>query len=228
MNKKKIFTLALVAIIAVAAITSASLAYFTDTKTAKNTITMGSVKITLDEGEVDSKGQFTDGGKRIEGGIAYGPDAVFPGAEIDKDPTVNNVGRNGAYIRATVNISDWANICGAYFPNAPVAFTDGYEETLMLLVGELGEGWSVTDAVAGDTFTVGQFDVKFILKYDGVLPSGESTTPIFSKVYVPTEFTNETASCLDEINIVAEAMQENSFNTWEEAFSAFDGEELPN
>ena len=49
MSKKKIITLALVAMIAILSITSASLAYFTDTKTAENTFTMGNVKIVLDE-----------------------------------------------------------------------------------------------------------------------------------------------------------------------------------
>ena len=45
MSKKKLITLALVAIVAITAIASASLAYFTDTKTADNTFTMGNVKI---------------------------------------------------------------------------------------------------------------------------------------------------------------------------------------
>ncbi len=49
MTKKKIVTLAIAAVIAVMAIAGASLAYFTDTKTAENTFTMGNVKITLDE-----------------------------------------------------------------------------------------------------------------------------------------------------------------------------------
>ena len=52
MSKKKIITLALVAMIAILSITSASLAYFTDTKTAENTFTMGNVKIVLDETDV--------------------------------------------------------------------------------------------------------------------------------------------------------------------------------
>ena len=51
MSKKKIITLALVAMIAILSITSASLAYFTDTKTAENTFTMGNVKIVLDDVE---------------------------------------------------------------------------------------------------------------------------------------------------------------------------------
>lgn len=53
-NQKKILTLAISAIIAVTAIASASLAYLTDTKTADNTFTMGNVKITLDETDINN------------------------------------------------------------------------------------------------------------------------------------------------------------------------------
>lgn len=224
MNKKKVLTLALVAVVAVIAVTGASLAYFTDTKTAKNTFTMGNVKISLDESAVDDNGHAVTEEPRVEGGIEYGPDAVFPGAVLDKDPTVNNDGHNGAYIRATVNVSDWMNICAALYDFDKTFGQDGYEDSLELLVGELGEGWSVVEVVAGDTFTIGQFDAKFVLKYDSVLASGESTTPIFEHVYVPTGITNASAKCLNEIKIVAEAIQENSFTSWEQAFTAFDAE----
>ncbi len=47
MNKKKILTLCLVACLAITAIAGASLAYFTDTKSATNTFTVGNVKIEL-------------------------------------------------------------------------------------------------------------------------------------------------------------------------------------
>lgn len=53
-NQKKILTLAISAIIAVTAIASASLAYLTDTKTADNTFTMGNVKITPDETDINN------------------------------------------------------------------------------------------------------------------------------------------------------------------------------
>ena len=64
MTKTKIITLALVAVIAVMAIAGASIAYFTDTKTASNTITMGNVRIVLDEAPVDAEGKAT-GGDRV-------------------------------------------------------------------------------------------------------------------------------------------------------------------
>lgn len=221
MTKKKVITLALVVIIAVAAITSASLAYFTDTKTAKNTFTMGDVKIALDEAPVDGNGHAIDG-DRVKANN-YGIDAAYPGAVLDKDPTVHNTGKNSAYIRATVNVSNWMNLAAAYYPDFKETFpNDGYKAALNLLVGELGEGWSVVDVAAGDVFTIGQFDAKFVLKYDGVLAPGESTTPMFEYITIPTGITNASASSFDEVKIVAQAIQANSFDSWEAAFAAYD------
>ena len=223
MTKKKIITLALVAVIAVTAIAGASLAYFTDTKTATNTFTMGNVKIALDEAPVDEAGKATDGDRVTSN--EYGIDAAFPGAVLDKDPTVHNTGKNPAYIRATVNVSNWMNLCAAYYPDFKETFpNEGYKAALNLIVGELGEGWSVAGVVAGDTFTIGQFDAKFILKYDGVLAVGEDTTPMFNTVIIPNGIDNANAESFDEIKIVAQAIQANSFDTWEDAFAAFDAE----
>lgn len=223
MTKKKIITLALVAVIAVTAIAGASLAYFTDTKTATNTFTMGNVKIALDEAPVDEAGKATDGDRVTSN--EYGIDAAFPGAVLDKDPTVHNTGKNPAYIRATVNVSNWMNLCAAYYPDFKETFpNEGYKAALNLIVGELGEGWSVVGVLAGDTFTIGQFDAKFILKYDGVLAVGEDTTPMFNTVIIPNGIDNANAESFDEIKIVAQAIQANSFDTWEDAFAAFDAE----
>ena len=147
MTKKKILALALVAVIAVTAIAGASLAYFTDTKTAENTFTMGNVKIVLDETDITNPE-----GDRVTRN-AYD---VYPGAVVTKDPIVHNTGKNGAYIRATVNVNNWMNLCAAYYPDFEYHFPqEGYRDSLKLLVGELGEGWSVVDVVAGDKFEIG-------------------------------------------------------------------------
>ena len=184
MTKKKILALALVAVIAVTAIAGASLAYFTDTKTAENTFTMGNVKIVLDETDITNPE-----GDRVTRN-AYD---VYPGAVVTKDPIVHNTGKNGAYIRATVNVNNWMNLCAAYYPDFEYNFPqEGYRDSLKLLVGELGEGWSVVDVVAGDKFEIGCFDAKFILKYDGVLASGADTTAMFQKVISPRGLTMPT------------------------------------
>lgn len=216
MSKKKILTLALAAMVVVTVIAGTSLAYFTDSKTAKNVITMGNVEITLDEAKVDEFGQELTGEKadRTDEGLSYGINAAYPGAVVDKDPTVHNVGKNGAFIRATVTVKDWKKL-------ADTAYTSANDKNdITLLVGDLGEGWSVVEAKE----TEGSDAVVFVLKYADVLAADADTTAIFEKVTVPTVITNETANVLNEIEIKAEAIQQNGFTTWEAAFAAFDGE----
>lgn len=213
-NQKKILTLAISAIIAVTAIASASLAYLTDTKTADNTFTMGNVKITLDETDINNP----EGDR-----VTKNTYEVYPGAVVTKDPIVHNVGKNPAYIRATVNVCNWMNLVAAYYPDFKETFpNDGYKAALNLLVGELGEGWSVVDVVAGDTFTIGQFDAKFILKYEGELAPGADTPAMFNTVTIPTGIDNARADSFKYINVVAQAIQTNGFDSWEAAFEAFD------
>ena len=212
--KKKILALSMCIALAAIAIVGASLAYFTDTKTATNTFTMGDVKIKLDETNVNDPQ-----GDRVTSN-AYN---VYPGAVVTKDPIVHNVGKNGAYIRATVNVSNWMNLVSAYYPDFKETFpNDGYKAALNLLVGDLGEGWSVVDVVAGDVMTIGQFDAKFILKYDGVLAADADTTAMFQTVTIPAGIDNANADSFDEVKVVAQAIQADGFDTWEDAFAAFD------
>ena len=214
MNKRRILAISMSLVIVAILAIGATLAYFTDTKTATNTFTMGDVKIKLDETNVNDP----DGDR-----VSQNEYDVYPGAVVKKDPIVHNTGKNGAYIRATVNVSNWMNLVGAYYPDFEPTFpNEGYKAALNLLVGELGEGWSVVGVEAGDVFTIGQFDAKFVLKYNGVLASGEDTTAMFKKVIIPAGIDNANANSFKEIEIVAQAMQADGFDTWEDAFAAFD------
>ena len=216
MTKKRFVAILLcVTLVALAAI-GATFAYLTDTKTVNNTFTMGNVKITLDETNVNDPE-----GARVTSN-AYN---VYPGAVVTKDPIVHNTGKNAAYIRATVNVSNWMNLCAAYYPESGFEFTKpGYEKSLELLVGTLGEGWSVVGVEAGDTFTIGQFDAKFILKYDGKLAAGDDTTAMFQKVIIPAGIDNASADAgsFSSVKVVAQAIQADGFDTWEAAFAAYD------
>ena len=215
MNKRRILAISMSLVIVAILAIGATLAYFTDTKTAINTFTMGDVKIKLDETNVNDP----DGDR-----VSQNEYDVYPGAVVKKDPIVHNTGKNGAYIRATVNVSNWMNLVAAYYPDFEETFpNEGYKAALNLLVGEkLGEGWSVVDVEAGDVFTIGQFDAKFVLKYDGVLAAGADTTPMFENVIIPAGITNASAESFNQIKIVAQAMQADGFDTWEAAFEAFD------
>ena len=216
MTKKRFVAILLcVTLVALAAI-GATFAYLTDTKTVDNTFTMGNVKITLDETNVNDPE-----GDRVTRNTYN----VYPGAVVTKDPIVHNTGKNAAYIRATVNVSNWMNLCAAYYPESGFEFTKpGYEKSLELLVGTLGEGWSVVGVEAGDTFTIGQFDAKFILKYDGKLAAGDDTTAMFQKVIIPAGIDNASADAgsFSSVKVVAQAIQADGFDTWEAAFAAYD------
>lgn len=214
MTKKRFVAILLcVTLVALAAI-GATFAYLTDTKTVDNTFTMGNVAIKLDETNVNDPT-----GDRVTSN-AYN---VYPGAVVTKDPIVHNTGKNAAYIRATVNVSNWMNLCAAYYPDFKETFpNDGYKAALNLLVGELGEGWSVVGVEAGDTFTIGQFDAKFILKYDGELAAGDDTTAMFQTVTIPADIDNASTDSFKEVKVVAQAIQADGFDTWEAAFAAYD------
>ena len=214
MTKKRFAAILLcVTLVALAAI-GATFAYLTDTKTVNNTSTIGNVAINLDETNVNDPT-----GDRVTSNTYN----VYPGAVVTKDPIVHNTGKNAAYIRATVNVSNWMNLCAAYYPESGFEFTKpGYEKSLELLVGTLGEGWSVVGVEAGDTFTIGQFDAKFILKYDGKLAAGENTTAMFQTVTIPTGIDNASTDSFKEVKVVAQAIQADGFDTWEAAFAAYD------
>ena len=211
--KKTIAIVALVVLVAVASVLG-TLAYLTDTKKVDNTFTMGDVHIKLDETNVNDP----EGDRVTENDYE-----VYPGAIVTKDPIVHNVGENGAYIRATVNVSNWMNLVAAYYPDFKETYPNkGYKAALNLLVGELGEGWSVVGVEAGNVFTIGQFDAKFILKYEGVLKSGEDTTAMFQTVTIPAGIDNANAASFNSVKVEAQAIQANGFDDWEAAFAAFD------
>lgn len=214
MTKKRFVAILLcMTLVALAAI-GATFAYLTDTKSVNNTFTMGNVAIKLDETDIKNPN-----GDRVTSN-EYN---VYPGAVVTKDPIVHNTGKNAAYIRATVNVSNWMNLCAAYYPDFKETFpNDGYKAALNLLVGELGEGWSVVGVTAGDTFTIGQFDAKFILKYEGALAAGADTTAMFQTVTIPAGIDNANTDSFKEVKVVAQAIQADGFDTWEAAFAAYD------
>ena len=214
MTKKRFVAILLcVTLVALAAI-GATFAYLTDTKTVDNTFTMGNVKITLDETNVNDPT-----GARVTSN-EYN---VYPGAVVTKDPIVHNTGKNAAYIRATVNVSNWMNLVSAYYPDFKETYpNEGFKAALNLLVGELGEGWSVVGVTIGDTFTDGAFGAKFILKYDGKLAAGADTTAMFQTVTIPAGIDNANTESFSGVKVVAQAIQADGFDTWEAAFAAYD------
>lgn len=117
--KKKILALCLIVVLAVTAITGATLAYFTDTtETKENVFTVGNVNIELDEPSW------------TESGSVDAPD-VYPGEALKKDPTVTNTGANPCFVRVSVTGLD---DLGA---DNMITYETGYQ------TGALGEDWTL-------------------------------------------------------------------------------------
>ncbi len=119
--KKKLIAIFLCVALAAVAVVGASLAYFTDTDSEKNTFTVGNVAIDLIEEERNGNGgkqPFAQNKKLypIVGSAQGEKDALgMPTAKnyVDKMVTIKNTGSEKAYIRA-------------YFA-IPTALDDGYE-----------------------------------------------------------------------------------------------------
>ena len=212
--KKKILSLCLVAALALTAI-GGTLAYFTDTDEVNNVMTMGDLDILLDEAKVtkDTEDDIWTAGKERVDGNDYGQ--VYPGAVLPKDPTIHNEGEHDAYVWATVNVSNWMNICAELNIDCDIA-------SLNKLIGNtLGEGWEVIAVENGDTFTIGQFDAKFVLKYEARLAAGDDTTAMFKEITVPVEFESGKDYLFGKIDVVAYAIQAEGFADWDAAYVAY-------
>ena len=218
MTKKRFVAILLcVTLVALAAI-GATFAYLTDTKSVNNTFTMGNVKITLDETNVNDPE-----GDRVTSNTYN----VYPGAVVTKDPIVHNTGKNGAYVRAVVTIEDGMNWLGLYNENV---WTAPQEAAFNAMINNtLGDGWELVDIaydMSGPNHPTSDFVAT--LKYTKVLNAKEDTTAMFSQIAFPTKLTgNDVTSRIDQngefgINVVAQAIQADGFETWEDAFAAYD------
>lgn len=204
--KKRITAIFLCVALVAIAIVGASLAYFTDTKTATNTFTMGDVKIVLDETDVTKPT-----GPRVTSNTYN----TYPGAVVTKDPVVHNTGSNAAYIRATVKVEGWVKTCKDCYK---FDGTGGYANTLvdyLVVEDQLGAGWSVEKAMVDANGN----DVTFVLKYDGKLAAKGDTTAMFQQVQIPAGLEN--GQTLGMITVKADAIQTDGFDTWEAAFAKF-------
>ena len=220
MKKKSILMAAIAVMLVAVLVVGGTLAYFTDTKSATNTFTVGDVKIKLDESNVNDPD-----GDRVTSNEYTG---MLPGIQYKKDPVVTNTGKNGAYVRAVVTIENGMNWMGLYNENvwtAPQA-----EAFKKLISNKMGEGGSL-EAYNNDTNEQrGSTDFVAVLKYDGVLAAGKATTAMFENIMLPT---NATASDITtrvaqngvfHIDVVAQAIQADGFTSWNDAFKAFDAQ----
>lgn len=114
--KKKILALCLVLALSATAIIGGTLAYFTDTKEATNTFTVGNVTIDLTEPNWELTGKQE-------------AETVYPGEPLAKDPTVKNIGANPCFVRVSVTNLD------QFGDKGNIIYRTDYQDD------KLGENW---------------------------------------------------------------------------------------
>ena len=155
MKKKVLLVSLLVALLAVV-IVGSSLAYFTANDEKKNTFTVGNVKIEIVEEKWDEAVEAEENKD------------MYPGQTIDKDPVVNNIGKNPAFIRVSVSDLD------QFGENAMITYATGGVE------GKLGEGW--VDGNDGFFYFTKAVDPE------------AGTTALFETITIPASLENDTTT----------------------------------
>lgn len=181
--KKKILALALVVVLAVTAVTGATLAYFTDEDDATNTFTVGNVSIDLTEPKWDANG-------------SEDAPEVYPGEALAKDPTVTNDGANPCFVRVSVEGLDSLGNAGMityrtdYVADALgtnwVLHTDGYYYyTKVLAVGETTD--ALFDQIVIPTgLTNGDGTTEYDIDVTAYAVQAQGAKPSFSAVEAMT------------------------------------------
>jgi len=119
MSKRKILVAAMALCVCAILVAGGTLAYFTDTDSAKNVFTSGNVNIDLTEAvvepnangdlvAVDKENNRQDVEENEE--IAYDYGRVYPGQYIEKDPTIENLGTEDVYMAAIVTITSQGDL----------------------------------------------------------------------------------------------------------------------
>lgn len=196
--KKKYLLIALAAIVVLLGIGTTA-AYFNATDTSSNVFAIGDVKIELREDSWDPSDEHV----------------MKPGAVFDKDPLVKNIGSNPAYVRISVEMSDYSILKDSAGTEGfePKDMFQGYDESKWLPAGE---------AEFGDDDTV-----TYSYYYSEALEPGQETEPLFSKILFPETMDVVALDEIEEtfvITVNADAIQSESFDGVEEAFTAFDNE----
>lgn len=207
--KRRLLTAALIICLA-AIIASGTLAYFTDTGRLSNEFMTATYDPENPDQVVDPDSLFsirvyeTDkDGKQTTTGLTY--KNIAPGQVIDKDPTVQNTGKYGQWVRVAVTVTE----AKAWTDAGILDLTQhiDYDKTQWTCVAPL--------AINSDD------SVTYVFYLNKVLESGQTAT-LFNHVTIPPTLRVEDMTKLShfEINIAADAIQ--SDNTGANAQIAFD------
>lgn len=235
--KKKLFTVALALIIAVTAITGASLAYLNDTDYAKNVMVTGNVKIVQNERDREGK-DFQNGQKLLPAVYTnLSKDLAITDAdgqtinvwgesinnELDKFVSVTNTGSEAAYIRTiiafetceiyeagTTNVIGWLHdmYLGVNTKNVNFLYLDEAKtQPMIITVGDTRYALAV--CTYADPVAAGATTASSLRQ---IFLSPDAGNEFYDLIKTPDEAVNNVAGQYD-ILCLSQAVQAEGFNT---------------
>ena len=210
MNKRRIFIIA-VSVLILVLISIGTVAFLT----AKDSITNRFMVASYDsENPVSPDEIFSiriyetiDSGQTESGQTYYD---VKPGDIFKKDPTIQNTGLYGQWIRMIVsltNANQWIISCESYGIEITEIF-GGYDDKV----------WTLSDEVSYDS----QSDTLTFVFYLNNVLEAENTATLFEYIIIPTQFTSEDIYAISNFNLIISADAIQSANTGSSAKEAFE------
>lgn len=202
MKKKSIVILVTAVVLMLSVSAGGMLAYFSDTKTATNTFTVGNVNIELDETEWNSSEAHV----------------IVPGTSFAKNPVVTVLsGSQESYVRMLVTVDHVSKWDEVFKDKGGANLRDifkGYNEEKWGYAGES------RDANA-DTIT---YEFRYATTVNAV-SGDEELEPLFTSVVIPSDLDDELEvfNDVNSLNIVvkADAIQALTFADADAAWAAF-------
>lgn len=243
-TKTKALLMSLCAVLLVAASVLGTMAYLTDSKDVKNTFTVGNVTIKLDEAKVDEKGNLVKNqDDTLADRVTRNEYKLLPGHTYVKDPTVTVLTPSvESYVRMKVTFNNADKIIALCTDPEFGGEVTGVENAFPLIrmvnfVKAKAAKWDgiipdnmvdTEDMLANSKYFVKGTDntLTYYFYYNGTVAArdGNVVLPtLFDSIKVPTWVTGDQLAKLNDfqINVVAEAIQADGFESADAAWAAF-------
>lgn len=236
--KKRTVALVLAIVLVFAVAVGGTVAYLTSTANVKNTFTVGSVNIKLDEAKVTPDGKAVTPAERVTANDYK----LMPGHAYTKDPTVTVLkGSEESYVRMKVTFNNAAAIIAMCTDPENADEVTGVENAFPLIRmvnfveanaakwdGIIPDNMFETEEMLGNSkyFVKDGDTLTFYYYYNEKVaaPNADNALAVlFDSIKVPEWVTADQLNALKDfqINVVAEAIQADGFDTADEAWAAF-------
>ena len=219
--KKKILVACLCVALAVLTIAGTTLAYLTSRDEVVNTFTVGNVSITLDEAKVNNYGEPVNGNnEKVE--LANAPRVkansykLIPGHTYTKDPTVTvKAPSEESYVRMLVTVDFDKQLTETQLATELDNIFTGYSTDWVRSAKQIETG-------------NGKTVITYEYRYNRTVSANTADNKLpalFTGIAIPGTWTGDDLTALGNINIniVAQAIQADGFDTPEAAWAAFKG-----